>query len=378
MSAVVKSFDRQSRYTFEPFGAVEPAGAAWLVKGVLPSLGVGFICGASRAGKSFVGLDWAHQIATGRSVLDRRTTQGGVAYVGSEDANGIRLRMKALRQERGGADAPLELIPQAPDLLDETDMADLRVSLTEAAARLAEAGHPLRAVFIDTLSQSMPGADENGSGDMSRVMRTLTDLSDHLGCLVLVIAHVGKDEGRGLRGWSGLTANADAIIMVERDKVQNSRTLTLDKVKNGVDGLRIGFELRIVELGVDDDLDPVSSCVVDYVEAAARTSRKRTLSAHAQKVLSAFHRLFDDSRDCSAPNVAGVKPGTRAVTLAELRTKAADIGLFAAAAPPPDADTAEVKRYRDGLKKAFTRGLERLEQDGLVRSEHGFVWEPRP
>ena len=40
------------------------------------------------------------------------------------------------------------------------------------------------------------------------------------------------------------------------------RFLRLTKSKDGEDGLEWGFDLEVVQLGVDEDLDPITSCVV--------------------------------------------------------------------------------------------------------------------
>lgn len=86
--------------------------------------------------------------------------------------------------------------------------------------------------------------------------------------------------------------------------------------------------------------------------------------------------MLDEKRDVDAPPAPGVKPGTRAVAVHELRAKAFDIGLCAAEEPGPAAGEDEREKFRDARKKAWKRALDRLEERGLLRVEAGFAWRP--
>jgi hypothetical protein len=80
------------------------------------------------------------------------------------------------------------------------------------------------------------------------------------GALVLLIHHSGKDATKGARGWSGVRAACDAELEVVRSEA--GRALRLTKNKDGEDGLEWGFDLEVVQIGVDEDLEPITSCVV--------------------------------------------------------------------------------------------------------------------
>ena len=76
----------------------------------------------------------------------------------------------------------------------------------------------------------------------------------------MAVHHAGKDASKGSRGWSGIKAAADAQIEVLRHE-SGEREIHLEKMKDGEDGVRFGFKLEVVELGVDRDGDIVTSCV---------------------------------------------------------------------------------------------------------------------
>jgi hypothetical protein len=59
-----------------------------------------------------------------------------------------------------------------------------------------------------------------------------------------------------------------------RDEPSGQRSLRLSKNKDGEDGLQWAFELQIVQLGVDEDLDPITSCVVIESELKVQVQSK--------------------------------------------------------------------------------------------------------
>ena len=52
-----------------PYLDIQPSVRPWLVKRVLPRKGVAFLVGASKAGKSFLAIDFALRMASGAKVL---------------------------------------------------------------------------------------------------------------------------------------------------------------------------------------------------------------------------------------------------------------------------------------------------------------------
>ena len=78
---------------------------------------------------------------------------------------------------------------------------------------------------------------------------------------MIVVHHTGKDASKGPRGHSSLFAALDGAIEVERSL--KGRFWSAAKVKDGEDGKQVAFKLQVVELGVDADGDPVTSCAID-------------------------------------------------------------------------------------------------------------------
>jgi hypothetical protein len=76
-------------------------------------------------------------------------------------------------------------------------------------------GKKLRMLGIDTLSKLFGslGLDENSSKDAAVLMDMLDRLREELGCVILILHHLGKDETRGARGSTVILGDADAVFL---------------------------------------------------------------------------------------------------------------------------------------------------------------------
>jgi hypothetical protein len=251
--------DTPPRFNFEPVHSFSSATALpWIIKGVLPKAGMGVVYGASGSGKSFAVLDMSMAIAQGLPWRGKRTKQGRVAYIAAEGADGFRKRVAAYALHHGVdlTNVPMTVLNAAPNLLEKQDAVDVAKGIK------ASGGADL--IIVDTFAQTTPGANENAGEDVGKALGYCKRIHEVTGAMVLLIHHSGKDATKGARGWSGLRAAADAEIEVVREG--DARALRLTKSKDGEDGLIWGFALEVVQLGVDEDLDPITSCVV--IEAA--------------------------------------------------------------------------------------------------------------
>lgn len=313
--------------------------AQWLIKGVLPrSKDPIILYGASGAGKSFVALDQAIAIARGIDWRGCRVTQGRVVYLAAEGGAGVAKRIQAHCDYHGikREDLPLDVIIGAPNLLEQEDVTELTKSLA--------AFGPYDYAVIDTLAQVTPGANENAGEDMGPVLANIKAIQSATGATVAVVHHAGKDLSRGSRGWSGLKAAAEAQIEVVRDEDSGQRHIRIEKMKDGEDGAKYGFKLEVVQIGVDEDGDAVTSCVVvpvDFVpkaETAKGLKRRGRVEGHVLEV------------------IATLDPAMQAIRVEELVKMAADL------LPPPE------EGKRDTRRQHVARAIENLckEKDGEI------------
>jgi hypothetical protein len=193
-------------------------------------------------------------IARGVPWRGKRVRQGRVAYIAAEGADGFRKRLAAYAQHHGVdlSTVPMTVLNAAPNLMERQDAVDV--------ARGVMAAGGADVIAVDTFAQVTPGANENAAEDMGRALAYCRRIHEVTGAVVLLIHHAGKDATKGARGWSGLRAAADAEIEVVREG--DARALRLTKSKDGEDGLEWGFALEVVQVDIDEDMEPVTSCVV--------------------------------------------------------------------------------------------------------------------
>ncbi|MDR3429599.1 helicase RepA family protein [Silvimonas sp.] len=227
----------------------------WLIRNVLPTTGFGAIFGASGCGKTFMLLDLCHAIAAGRDWFGRRTKAVPVVYLGLEGEAGLKQRVQAWQIQNDGV-APekrLLFITQPFDLLSP-------IYVNALAECLLSAGLNNGLLVIDTLNRAAPGADENTSTDMGRIIQACKELQQRIGGLVLLVHHTGKDSSKGLRGHSSLYASLDVVVEIAVSGTLH--TWTLMKNKDGKDGISGAFSLAEIEVGLDEDGEPLTSCAV--------------------------------------------------------------------------------------------------------------------
>lgn len=285
-----------SRFTVIPdHRFIEREPLTWHIKGVLPKAELVVVYGASGSGKSFCAFDMTAAIATGKDWQGRRTTKGRVVYVIAEGATGFLNRLKAYAKTHGGRLPGLRIIADVPLLVRDNEHLLL--------ARQIEASGGADVIVIDTLAACSPGADENAAKDMGRVIDQCKQLHGATGATVLLIHHSGKDESKGARGWSGLRAAVDAEI--EISKCGHHRTITITKMKDGEDGGRFGFKLVQIEIGIDADGEPITSCTVEPLAAVLPSGRREPRPGSVERA------VFDAVRESLAAD--GYVPVTAVV-----------------------------------------------------------------
>jgi len=295
--AIMADLPKKSLGRFGPvpiYDLTQRPAMSWLIKGVLPKARLGVLFGASGSGKTFVALDLAFSIARGVAWRERRTGKGNVVIIAAEGGSGIGKRAEAYAQHYGfdlREVANLHVITAAPNFLDADD-------ISEVLAEIRNLGVDIDLIIIDTLAQVTPGANENTSEDMGRALGNINLLHDATEAMNLVVHHAGKDLSKGSRGWSGLKAAADVQIEVLRHE-SGEREIVIEKMKDGEDGLRWGLKLEVIDLGIDLDGDPVTSCVAVPAEAVRRkedaddrkgVKKRGRMENHVLEVMT----LFDD------------------------------------------------------------------------------------
>jgi putative DNA primase/helicase len=324
----------------------------WRIKGVLPETGLAAWFGPSGSGKSFLVLDALKSLDAGQDWFGHKVKTCDVTYCALEGEGGIAGRVNAYRIRHGSSSGNIRYLVQPFSLLDGGDIHDL-------AQAIKASGNGAGVVVLDTLNRAAPGADENDSKSMGQIIAAAKQLQTLTGGLIVLVHHTGKDASKGLRGHSSLHAALDAAIEVRRDG--DRREWVIAKSKDGEDGAAHPFKLDIVELGTDEDGEPVTSCVVHPVEVVADSIKKvmPPKSGNQRAIWDALGEIFRKA--------GNIKPEGAPDTLPQGRPC---ITLEAAIDQTRTRLVCDPKRQTERAQSAI-RGL--IDRE-LLCHEGGFLW----
>jgi hypothetical protein len=243
-----------------------------LIKGLLDEGAMSVTYAQSNVGKSFFKLDLACHVAMGwpwRGLKIRKT--GAVLYLAAEGGHGFVNRVVAWKRHHGladDADIPLAVLPSPVNLLDPKADRGAVIDLVGEVGR--EFGQTVVLVVVDTLSRVMAGGNENGPEDMTAFVANIDAIrASHGGVHVSVVHHAGKDIARGSRGHSSLRAATDTEIELARlgDGQDKTFVVQVKKQRDMPGDETFRCTLKSIYLGDDEDGQPVTSAVVEHLDA---------------------------------------------------------------------------------------------------------------
>lgn len=280
---------------------------SYLIKGVLQANTHAVLYGKSHTGKSFLALDMAMAIALGRPWAGRKTKQGAVVYFAAEAGRSFDVRIIGARKKYGLSEsdesAPLGYCPQQLNLLSVEGTREAMLKAIEGVE--AYLGQKVTLVVIDTLARVMPGGNENGSEDMGKVTDNIVWLGYHAKCATLTVHHSGKNAAAGMRGHSSLQAAIDVELECVRTGKDGTSGPGLIKTRKQREQSKdygdVGFGLKTVDLGADEEGDAITTCYAvteggnefDEIELAEMESLKAGLPKQARRMIDAYELAKD-------------------------------------------------------------------------------------
>jgi hypothetical protein len=182
----------------------------WLIEGFLVSGTLAWLGGPFNSGKSFLAIDWACCVATGRDWRGHSLIGGGgpVIMLTAEGSSGLDQRLEAWEQANG-MEAPVTAYPWSiasvvrdrQNFAMSQDWEDFVRCCAELKPRL---------VTLDTQAQITVGLNENLPAEMSHYVEAVKHLQIETGATVLTVHH-GKEQ---LRGATSVPGAADSIAML--------------------------------------------------------------------------------------------------------------------------------------------------------------------
>ncbi len=327
---------------------------SYLVRSVLPREGLVVVWGPPKCGKSFLIFDLLMHVALGWDYRGRRVAQGTVVYVACEGQRGLGARAAAFRTRKlaeSSEAAPFHLIATRLDLAGQHGelIDDIRAQLGDE--------NPV-AIAIDTLNRSLRGS-ENDDEDMSAYVDAAAAIRDAFACAVIIIHHCGIG-GTRPRGHTSLSGAVDAQIAVKRE-ANGLITATVEDMKDGPEGEEVASRLEAVEVGVDEDGEPITSCIIVPADEEERAGKRARLTGQAKIAFDLLHKAIEDAGEI-------LPSGTR---LPSGQTRGVRLDLWESYFGQGSATQSDKP---DTVSKAFRRAADKLQNLGFIGIWAGFAW----
>ena len=150
---------------------------------------------------------------------------------------------------------------------------------------------------IDTIAASFGMKSEDDNAEATKVCNILRTIGEETGALAAAVHHYGKNPESGLRGASAWRGSADVVLgaLADIDPLSgraSNRELVCAKARDGEQGPISPFELKFVELGIDEDGEVYGSCCVVPTEGGHRGSIS---PRHSPRVLAPSKTPFTRS-----------------------------------------------------------------------------------
>jgi hypothetical protein len=285
----------------------------WLVEKLLPQGGVMGLAGEPGTAKTWLLLELAQSVATGRPFLDRFATQQGAVLLIDEENGEPRLQRRLSRlTDQTLDDCPIYIACMSGVNLSEP------LWIESFHNKLGEIKPSL--MTFDSLVRMHRG-EENSAQDISRFFAALSTLRQEFGCAIVFTHHLRKmgfvrDMGQRVRGSSDILAYVDSMLGVSR--VDNAYNLFHLKSRDTdlVKSLTISVE--------DTDEDRTEVKVIGELdEEATKKEQARQLITDA---LSDGEKFRDELLAVSKE--AGIGERILATALKELETANLITGHF--------------------------------------------------
>ena len=230
----------------------------FLVDQMLERGSLAMIFGKPASGKSFLAVDLAASIATGRAFQGLKTQKGDVVYIAGEGYRGLKRRFNAWFKyhDVGPEEIRVMISRSAVNFRDE----EAAKALENELIRARESGLAPVLFIVDTLARNYGGGDENSNSDMGKFISVIDQFNVKFGCATLIIHHSGHGENQRARGASALRGALDAEFSCLKDR--SAILVQCTKMKDTEEPKDLAMNLKSVELGVAKDGKRISSAVL--------------------------------------------------------------------------------------------------------------------
>ena len=246
------------------------------------------IIGPSGHFKSFVTIDFAGHIGTGREWHGRYVSQGTVIYLVAEGAGGIRKRVRAWERHYRCKMTDVRFLPRPVQA-----MSPEWLTLIEACRRLEPS-----LIVVDTQARVSVGVEENSAKELGLVIDRMEQLRAATRACVLLIHHTGHvgDHGRGSTSGKG-ALQSELHVSKKGERAANTIvTVKTGKQKDDEEDLDIQFRLKVVTLPGEFKPDGTPMTSVVLLPAGSQASAPTAAPELSPGTLEWLLRRLDEEK----------------------------------------------------------------------------------
>jgi len=219
------------------------------------------VFGASGAGKTFVVLDMALSVATGKAYHGKEVKQAPVCYIAGEGHAGFARRINAWATHN---DVSLKGVPfyKSTSTVVMNDPEDANKLMSEIDGIVQEVGEP-KLIILDTMDRTLAGSDSDDK-DVAAYLTVCDEVRLKYGATVIVVHHVGHNHQERARGSTRLKGRLDSEYRVEMWG-DFKLILTPTKMKDAEEPAPMSFLKVTIGMQTTDGQE-TSSLALDYTE----------------------------------------------------------------------------------------------------------------
>jgi AAA domain len=361
---VGQSSKSKAAFPFSTFDetTVESVSKQWLFKGLLARGETTVWIGAPGTLKSALLTDIAVCLASNRNWCGRQCKgPASVLYFALERADLVRRRLAAYRTRDNLKGLPIAIVPKLVNLMDSATVDTVVATIDAVETRF---GCPIGLLIFDTFPKAIAagGGDEDKARDQGVMFANIQRIKERRAVHVVLAGHTGKDVTRGARGSNAALGDADLMVMITG---AHNRTATIVKANDMPEGPIASFRGENVELGIDDDGDPVRVAIVAPVETtqASKSNLSDRLRPRTELAKRTLANLVCEGEQ--APAYLQLPAGMRVVKREAWRERVYREGFCTESKP-------------GARRTAWMRAVEDLKRVGVVSELDGWVWLTRP
>ena len=233
----------------------------WLIKGIIPDKCIGMLYGSPNSFKTFLALDWAACVATGKSWDSAKVTQCGVLYIMTEGQaqSGRRVLAWCLKH-----DLKVDELFRYNRPVDMSSYDSVTLLINTALEVQKVHNVKIGWIVIDTLARCFGSGNENSVQDMTIFLNACHRINYELDAGSLIVHHTGKDIDKGARGSSALTGEMGYEYFIKKYPNELKFALKPTKARDFSYPETKDYALCVVDLNLtDEDNQPITSLAMN-------------------------------------------------------------------------------------------------------------------